>query len=440
MIYKKVDANSQNTITTALNIFETPPTNVSFANSGYREYLTLNPVNDKPYKFKIHPTSSYIDVSKIFILTEMRIRKRDKDGSLIDLDATADVVAPIQMLGSTFIKNMKIAINGRETFNSNGLYAYKAYLDYELSYPVSVKETYLGVQGYAKDGVDQNAVTGDGYIKRKNMFASSKTVQFMAKIDADLFNQELYMVNNVEIDIEIIPHESKFLLISKKVTTPVEYVLEMIACKLYVKHIDLMDGLALDVALRLDHEPARYGIRKSILTNHFITEGRTEFNINLFNDQIPRRIILAMVANSAYNGTGHHSPFNFENFNAREVTISANGRNYPQVPYQLDYDNQIYARAYHDMFENLGLANTTDTNGITYKMFMKGWNIYVFNMNKSGENDNGFDLITEGTTAVKIVFNNAIPTGGVTLICYGEFDSLLMVDKNRSITSDLTIN
>ena len=73
-------------------------------------------------------------------------------------------------------------------------------------------------------------------------------------------------------------------------------------------------------------------------------------------------------------------------------------------------------------------------------MFLKGWNIYVFNLNKSGENDNGFDLITEGTTAVKILFNSQIPTSGVTLICYGEFDSLLMVDKNRSITSDMTID
>ena len=73
-------------------------------------------------------------------------------------------------------------------------------------------------------------------------------------------------------------------------------------------------------------------------------------------------------------------------------------------------------------------------------MYLKGWNIYVFNLNKSGENDSGFDLITEGTTAVKIIFSTQIPAGGVSLICYGEFDSLLMLDKNRSITSDMTID
>ena len=357
MLYKKIDATSQNTITSALNLFQTPPTNVSLANSSFREYLTLNPINDKPYKFKIHPTSSYIDLSKCYIFTEMRIRRRDPDdGVLLDLDQDSDVVAPIQLVGSTFIKNLKIAINGRETFNSNGLYAYKAYLDTELSYPTSVKETYLGVQGYSKDSLDQSAVAGVGYIKRKNMFARSKKVQFMSKLGADLLNQDLYMINNVEIDIEITPNDSKFLLISKQPKAPEpqkEYVLEIMSCKLYVKHIDLMDGLALDVARQLDVEPARYGVRKSVLTNHFITEGRTEYNINLFNDQIPRRIILGMVANKAYNGSPTLSPFNFEHFHTREVTISANGRNYPQVPYELDYDNENYARPYHDMFQNL---------------------------------------------------------------------------------------
>ena len=36
MLYKKIDSTSVNTISSALNFFETPPTNVSIANSAYR--------------------------------------------------------------------------------------------------------------------------------------------------------------------------------------------------------------------------------------------------------------------------------------------------------------------------------------------------------------------------------------------------------------------
>jgi len=155
MLYKKIDSSSVSTITSALNFFETPPTNVSIGNSSYREYLTLNPINSTPFHFKIHPISSFIDPSKVIILnlninlfrsnlffqvylfTEMCIKQIDNEGNRIDLSAD-DIVAPIQLIGSTFIKNLKININGRDTFDSNGLYAYKTYFDTELSYPTTV--------------------------------------------------------------------------------------------------------------------------------------------------------------------------------------------------------------------------------------------------------------------------------------------------------------
>ena len=38
-----------------------------------------------------------------------------------------------------------------------------------------------------------------------------------------------------------------------------DYVFEIVSCKLQVKAIDLVDGLALDVARRLDTQPVRYG-------------------------------------------------------------------------------------------------------------------------------------------------------------------------------------
>ena len=65
MLFKKIDNSSANTITTALNFFETPPTNVAISNSSYREILTLNPLTYYPYHFKIHPISSFIDLSKV---------------------------------------------------------------------------------------------------------------------------------------------------------------------------------------------------------------------------------------------------------------------------------------------------------------------------------------------------------------------------------------
>lgn len=118
-------------------------------------------------------------------------------------------------------------------------------MDYELSYPVTVKDSFLTAVGYSRDSADQDSNVGGGYTKRKALFATSKTAQFMHKIDADLFNQDLYLVNNVEIDIEVTPHENKNFLLIMPAANATEYLFEIESCKLFVKTVDLMDGYVL---------------------------------------------------------------------------------------------------------------------------------------------------------------------------------------------------
>nr|CAD2172290.1 unnamed protein product [Meloidogyne enterolobii] len=221
---------------------------------------------------------------------------------------------------------------------------------------------------------------------------------------------------------------------------PTRYLFEVVNMKLYVKKVDLMDGLALDIAKRLETKPARYSIRKTMMKPLFISQGRYEFNANLFMDQIPRRITLGLVSNSDYVGDIKRSPFNFHHFNVREISIIANGRNYPQAPYDFDYENGKYVRAFNDMDEAVGLSNSTESNGITLQQYGKTHCIYVFNLTNSGEDQGGtFDLIKNGTTAVNIKFSKPVPEGGIMLIVMGEADSLIMLDKNRTIASDTTI-
>ena len=258
-------------------------------------------------------------MSKCYILSEFRLHKvtAGVDGDLLATDIN---VAPIQLPGSTFIKNMIITINGREVFNANQLYSYKSYLDTELSYPKHVKESFLSCAGYAADGWDQDAIDDNGFKARNKMFLANKNVQFITNIDADLFAQDLYLINNCELDIEISPQPDEFMLI-QPATNNNTYRLELVNIKLYVKMIELMDGLSLDLARRLEIKPARYSMRKSMLKSLFISEGRFEYNANIFTDEVPLRIIIGLL----------DTDFNFKNFNVRNISIVANGRNYPQT-------------------------------------------------------------------------------------------------------------
>ena len=222
-------------------------------------------------------------------MTECRIKKVAADGVVVDLP-TDEVVAPIQLPGATWIKDLKVLINQREVYSSNQLYSYKAFFDTELSYPTAVKDSYMNVAGYYRDLKDPESISDDGFIKRKNMFAKSKKVQLLSKLSADIFNQDLYLISNVEVDLEITPQSGDFMTITKKPVPPAvhdgsRYEFEIIDVRLLVKTIDLMDGLSLDIARHLDTQPARYGIRKTFMKSLFISQGRTDFTANLFTEE-----------------------------------------------------------------------------------------------------------------------------------------------------------
>lgn len=410
---------------------------MSVESSKVFEILTSNPLEVTPFHFKVFSSQNYLDLTKCFLLTEFRITKENQNGQVIPI-VDADNVAPIQMIGQTFIQDMHISINGREVFNANSLMAYKTYFSHELSFPLGAKESHLTAAGYYKE-TGGTLEGGDGFNTRKSLFARSRTAQFIAKIDADLFNQPLYLINHCEVDITIYPHGTNFVLIAPN-DALTRFRFEFLGCKLYVKKLDLTAGLSLDLANKLDQRPARYAVRKSLMKALYIGEGRYEFNANIFMDQIPRRVIMGLVSNNDYVGNIQRSPFNFQHFNVRDINIVANGRNYPQVPFELDYTNGNYVRAFNDMNEACGLANSRQSSGITYLQYARTHCIYVHNLTNSGEDQSGlFDLIRKGTTAVSIKFSQPVPQGGIVLIVMGEADSLMNLDKNRQISTDLTI-
>ncbi|KAL3077646.1 hypothetical protein niasHT_039438 [Heterodera trifolii] len=151
MTFHKIDNDSVNSITNALDFFRIPPTNVSVSSSKVFELLPSNPLTDTPYHFKLHSSQNYIDLSKCYLLTEFRIRKENANGQLMDLTIDDENIAPIQMIGQTFIRNIKMSINGREVFNANALMAYKTYFSHELSYSTTAKDSHLNAAGYYRD-------------------------------------------------------------------------------------------------------------------------------------------------------------------------------------------------------------------------------------------------------------------------------------------------
>uniref|UniRef100_A0AC34Q467 Uncharacterized protein n=1 Tax=Panagrolaimus sp. JU765 TaxID=591449 RepID=A0AC34Q467_9BILA len=242
-------------------------------------------------------------------------------------------------------------------------------------------------------------------------------------------------MNHTEIDIELSPNNANFCLISGDEGT--EFKLEIQSIRLFVKAVNLLDNIAIDIDRKLETNVAKYAVSRSELKSQFITEGRYEFISNLFTEQIPTRIILGLVQHENFIGKLDSDPFIFNHNNIKSISLQANSKSYPNNPYEADWDTHQYTRIYHDLYENCGFVNSS--MGITMEEFKESKCFFVFNLTTDMEIDDTFDLIRNGTTSVKIRFDKPVKKGGLSLIIYGEFNGLLCVDKNRVVTSDLSI-
>lgn len=63
MAYHKIDSESGDTITSAVDFFNVPPTNVTVSSAKVFEILTSNPLTDTPYHFKVS-LSSFVHLLK----------------------------------------------------------------------------------------------------------------------------------------------------------------------------------------------------------------------------------------------------------------------------------------------------------------------------------------------------------------------------------------
>jgi hypothetical protein len=279
-----------------------------------------------------------------------------------------------------------------------------------------------------------------GFTARCELFAGGHKPVFLSRLDFDLGNQELYLLNHMDLLFTIYKAKDTFLLQNLAPGDTSRFRVYIHSAKLYVKMIDVQPSLNMAIYSQLEKQPAKYAVRKTEIKSCFLNAGRTEVEHNVFSSAIPRRLTIALVANRAFNGDLTLSPFNFKHFNIRELSVHAGGQIYPPIPYNMNFESQNYARPFVDAYESLGLANSDRSCDISWDQFGSGWTMFVIPMTSTLDDSCGFELIRSGTTSVRMQFSEPIPAGGVEMIVLGEFDQMILIDFNRRVLTDSTIS
>ena len=434
---KLIDSMSSSAIKTQLNLFDLPPTQVVVENTSWREIQLRNACNSQgPYEFHIAPDPQMLNLTKNYLVMEVKITKED-GSDLIHTqgDAREDpLVGPIQMIGKTFFKQIKLSLNGVEVFDSGDKYAYRAFLETELNYGSDAKHSHLQAAIYSRD-MPFNQIDSDhntGLQSRAGYFRGSNVVQVVAPIHCDLFSQNKYMLNNVDLRLTLYRNSDDFCLLSPGAAQ--SYKIKVLNMKWCVQTVEVSKAVGLALERTLLKYTAKYPIRRVEMRTIHIDEGRRQAPQNaVFNGQVPRRVVFGCVDGDSYQGVYGKSPFNFKgnDYQITEVSVEAAGKTYPQKPLMLDFPHSRYTEAFVHLFEGLGISDENTGNGIGLDAFKNGSCLFAFDLSPDHDDGNHWDLVKDGSTIINIKFAQVVPAGGIEVVVYGEFDNLLTIDQNR---------
>ena len=424
-----------------LNLFDVPPTQVVVENSRWNEVNLRNAcTHTGPYEFHIGPNPQFLHLAKNYLFIELRIVK-ETGNNLIHAAGDANIdplVGPINIIGKTFLRQVKLSLNGMEVFDSGDKYAYRAFLETELNYGYDARFSHLQSGLYNQD-TPYNHIDDDqntGLVARATGFRGSNWVHVMAPIHTDLFAQNKYLLNNIDFRLTLYRNTDTFCLMSENATQL--YKIQVNNMKWYVKGVDVSKSVSLALERSLMQYTAKYPVRRVELRTIHVNQGSRATPSNaIFNGQVPRRLVIGCVDADAYHGVYAKSPFNFGNNGIDEVTITAAGQTYPTKPLTMDFANDRYTRAFVQLFEGLGISDDNKGNGINLKKFKSGTCLFAFDLSPD-EDDGGdhWDLVKEGETIVNIHFS-AATTEALEVIVYAEFDNLLTIDHTRNTYIDI---
>lgn len=431
---KRIHEHSSNAHHSGTELFGVPLTNVSINRSQYREILPLNSADESPYEFRSFSDNTWFDLSKTYLYLRARIEKKQADGTWAPLTQGDGEIAPVQQFGQSFVQQLKMFVNGTEVYDSGTHYPYISYIKNELNYSNDVKSTWLAASGYAVESSMDTLSTG--FQERRNNVKNGEICEYVSRLDFDLANQSRYLLNNLDVIFTIYKKNDRFLIHAPDATAMDEFRVKVYAVKLYVKIVDVQPTMNLGVMAMLEKHSAKYPLRRTEMRTNQVAKGRTECTYNVFTNIIPRRLVVGMVDNSAYTGHFKKNPFKFEHFNVKTVSVNAGGVIYPSVSYQMHWEGDpiLFMRPYIELMDSTMTAPNT-SNGITPYKFKDGWTFFVIPLTSTLDDDEGFELIKNGTTTVHIEFNQPLAEP-VELVVLGEFDQLLTIDRNRVVVGD----
>ena len=358
-----------------LELFSVPPLNTSMEKAGYVVSLPVSSLNDTgPIEFNINASADeYIDLGRTYLYVKLKVTKDDGE----NLDVT-EKVAPVNLFLHSLFSQVDVKLRDTLVTPSVNTYPYKSYLETLLSYRSDAKETQLSAELWSADHGNMNEtdpydkdLTNDGMKVRATFIAGSKSLEMMGRIHCDIFQQDRYLLNNVDMYIKLIRSPQKFHLMSNVNS----YTTKIQDAAFHVRKVKLNPSISLGHSKLLDQgKLVKYPIRRGVVTSFTISQNSLSFcKENVVSGQLPRRVVIGFVKNSAFNGNIKENPYDFQHFDLNYLSLHNGSQSVPSQPLTPNFEKSEYLQAYMTLFEGTGMLNADRGHGICRGHYTKGY-------------------------------------------------------------------
>ena len=290
-----------------LDLFSVPPTQTSFLEGQWVQYNPLTDVVDSDsIEFNIAgSTEHYLDLAHTLINVKAKIV--NENGT----DLGADVsVAPVNLMLHSLFSEVDVTLNDKLISSSSNTSPYRALLETLLTYSPPAKTSQLTAALFYKDtagkmDTDNTTVDEDfneGLKKRYRMTKGSRVIDLVGPVHGDIFFQDRFLLNGVNLKLKFHRSKNSFCLMSALPNTT--HRVKILEASLYVRKVVVSPTVALAHAKTLQSATAKYPLRRVEVKTFSIPQGNQSFTReNLFLGQIPRRVVIGMVDNTAFKAT-----------------------------------------------------------------------------------------------------------------------------------------